>query len=170
MESKHTYFKGVIKASKNFKNAPKTCASRQELAQVSYRFYGLFPISKFDIPANSLSLRDTILISEKDAYLMKASEILDEDSLILTNIKIFGTLYSPGMVLVMKKESYGVLKIGIIRIISFKGGRVTFGCSKFTAMQSTETISMSPQKICQVLSLFPMLHWKTITLSRELEI
>ena len=86
MESKHTYFKGVIKASKNFKNAPKTCASRHQLAQVSYRFYGLFPISKFDIPANSLSLSDTILISEKDAYLMKASEILDEDSLILANI------------------------------------------------------------------------------------
>ena len=147
MESKHTYFKGVIKASKNFKNAPKTCASRHELAQVSYRFYGLFPISKFDIPANSLSLRDTILISEKDAYLMKASEILDEDSLILTQIKIFGTLYSPGMVLVMKKESYGVLKVGIIRIISFKGGRVTFGCSKFTAMQSRNNFYVSTENL-----------------------
>ena len=68
-----------------------------------------------------------MMISERNAHLMKASEMFDEDSLILTNIKIFGTLYSPGMVLVMKKESFGVLQVGIIRIIIFQGGRVMFG-------------------------------------------
>ena len=149
MESKHTYFKGLIKASKNFKNAPKTCAFRHELAQVSYRFYGLFPINKFDIPANSLSLRDTLSTSDGDNYLMKASEVLDGDGLILTNIKIFGTLYSPGMLVVMEKESFGVLKVGIIRIIAFQGGRVIFGCSKFTAMQSRNNFYVTTENLCK---------------------
>ena len=45
------------------------------------------------------------------------------------------------------KESYGVLKVGIIRIISFKGGRVTFGCSKFTAMQSRNNFYVSTENL-----------------------
>lgn len=88
-----------------------------------------------------------MMISERNAHLMKASEMFDEDSLILTNIKIFGTLYSPGMVLVMKKESFGVLQVGIIRIISFQGGRVMFGCSKFTAMQSRNNFYVTTENL-----------------------
>ena len=135
MESKHTYFKGVIKASKNFKNVSKTCASRHELAQVCYRYYGLFPVNKFDIPSNSVSLtehRD----SSTDIHIRQASQVLRSDSLILTNVKIHGTVYSPGMIVVMKKESLGVLKVGLIRIIAFQDDLVYFVCSTFIAMQS----------------------------------
>ena len=46
MESKHTYFKNVVRSSKNFKNVPLTCASRHQFAQVGYSYQGLFNTHK----------------------------------------------------------------------------------------------------------------------------
>ena len=36
----------------------------------------------------------------------------------------------------MKKESLGVLKIGLVRVIGYQNNQVLFGCSTFIAMQS----------------------------------
>ena len=146
MESKHTYFKNVIKASKNFRNVPKTCASRHELAQVCYRYYGLFPTNKFDIPAKSVSLAHYSDTSN-DIFVKSASQVLQGDSLILNNVKIHGTLYSPGMIVVMKKEALGVLKVGLIRIIAFQEGKICFGCSTFLAMQSRYNFYVTREEI-----------------------
>ena len=57
MEAKHTFMKNCIRTSKNFINPPKTCASRHQMAQISYRYTGLFP-SKYDIPENAATVRD----------------------------------------------------------------------------------------------------------------
>ena len=135
MESKHTYFKSVIRSSKNFKNVAKTCASRHELAQVCHRYYGLFPISKLDFPANSAPL-DSYISSSSNIYIHQAAQVLHRECLILTNVKIHGTLYNPGMIVVMKKQSLGVLKVGLVRIIALQNKQVFFGCSTYIAMQS----------------------------------
>ena len=132
IESKHTYFKGIIKASKNLKNVALTCPSRHELAQVCYRYYGLYPVSKFDIPANSSSLADQVKFTN-DVYIRQASLELPNHALTL---KILRTLYSPGMVLVVNKKSAGVVKVGIIRLIAFNDEKVFFGLSTFLARQS----------------------------------
>ena len=133
MESKHTYFKGIIRASKNFKNVSKTCASRHELAQICYRYYGLFPTNKFDIPPNSVCLEDHVDFST-DVHIKQVALILPKQSLILKSLKIRGTLYTPGMVAVIEKISQGVSKVGIIRLIVLNGEDVFFGCSTFQAM------------------------------------
>ena len=135
MESKHCYFKSDIRASKNFKNVAKTMASRHELAQVCHRYYGLFPVNKFDFPANSAPLYSYIS-SSSDIFIQKVAQVLQGESLILTNVKIHSTLYSPGMILVMRKQSLGVLKVGLVRIIVLQNNQVFFGCSTYTAMQS----------------------------------
>ena len=135
MESKHTYFKSVLRASKNFKNVAKTCAARHELAQVCHRYYGLFPVNKLDIPANSAPL-ESYLSTTSDLHIHQAAQFLQKDCLILRNFKIFGTLYSPGTIVIMKKESLGVLKIGLVRVIGYQNNQVLFGCSTFIAMQS----------------------------------
>ena len=152
MESKHTYFKGVIKASKNFKNVAKTCASRHELAQVCYRYYGLFP-TKLDIPAVSVSLQDHEG-SSQDLYIRNAKHVLYRDSLILKSVKIYGTLYKPGMIVVMKKQSLGVLKVGLIRIIGFQNDQILFGCSSFIAKQSRYNyyVSTEDQDVFEFIS------------------
>merc|ERR1719357_196298 len=58
MESKHTFFKGVLRTSKNFKNVALTCARRHQMSQISYFYYGLFPRSKFDLPADAPNVED----------------------------------------------------------------------------------------------------------------
>ena len=133
MESKYTYFKSVLRASMNFKNVAKSCASRHELAQVCHRYYGLFPVNKFDIPANSAPL-ESYLHTTSDSFVHQAAQYLQKDCLILRNMKIFGTLYSPGAIVVMKKESFGVLKVGLVKIIAFKNNEALFGCSTYLAM------------------------------------
>ena len=142
MESKHTYFKGIIKASKNFNNVALTCASRHALTQVYYRYYGLYPVSKFDIPANSNSLADQLKFTN-DIYIRQASLELPNHALILTSLKILGTLYSPGMVLVVNKKSAGEVKVGIIRLIAFNDEKVFFGFSTFLARQSRYSFYVS---------------------------
>ena len=170
MESKHTYLKGVIRASKNFKNVTKTISSRHKLAQVCYRYYGLFPTNKYDIPADSYKLGHYIQFSS-DIYIQKASKVLISDSLIVKSVKIHGTLYSPGMIVMMKKESFGVLKVGMIRIIAFQESQIWFGCSTYSASQSrynsyvtTEELS-DFETICydNLQDYYPLLRYGTIS-------
>ena len=137
MESKHTYFKSVLRASKNFKNVSKTCATR---------YYGLFPVNKFEFPANSAPL-DSHVNTSSDTYIGEASLLLDKDSLILTSLKIYGTLYRPGSIILMKKESLGVLKIGLVRIIAYESNRIFFGCSTYIAMQSRYNFYVTTEEL-----------------------
>ena len=62
MEAKHTFFKNCIRTSKNFINVSKTCASRHQMAQISYTYSGLFP-RMLDIPASALKIKEMKLIN-----------------------------------------------------------------------------------------------------------
>ena len=130
MESKHVYFKTVIKASKNFKNVGKTCAQRHQLAQISYAFTGLFPRSKFEIPDNAVYAR-SMQFQTSDKFLERYLSSVNSNSLILTKVKIFGTQYSPGNILILKKELTGTLEVGLLKTISFYQDKVNFGIESF---------------------------------------
>ena len=148
MESKHVYFKTVIKASKNFKNVTKTCAERHQMAQVSYAYTGLFPRSKFDIPDDAVNVR-VMKISSSDPFLLKFLESLNTNALVLKKIKIYGTLYIPGNVLVLEKVSPGTLKAGVIRAISFNNDVVCFGVSSFIVQQNRYNFYVTTQKVSE---------------------
>ena len=133
-ESKHVYFKTVIKTAKNFKNVALTCASRHQLAQISYAFTGLFPRSKYEYPDDSVCAR-TVAVKD-DRFLARYVLTLNKSALVLKNIKFFGTLYVTGNILVLKKMSPGTLKVGLLRAISIYEDRVNFGVEVFMVLQN----------------------------------
>ena len=61
---------------------------------------------------------------------------LEAKTLIPKYVKVFGTRYEAGQVLVLKKLSHGLLKIGLIKHISFNGTSVKFCVRTFKASQS----------------------------------
>ena len=135
MESKHTYFKSVIRTSKNFKNVSLTCSQRHQRAQVSYCYFGLFPRSKFEIPDSSPIAEDLLKVAV-DPFMKAFVKDLDPKSLVPKYIKIYGTNYESGKVLVIKKEQHGRLKVGFIKAISYFNNIVQFVVKTFEASQS----------------------------------
>lgn len=146
MESKHVYFKTVIKTSKNFKNVAKTCATRHQLAQISYSFAGLFPRSNYEIPDDAVDAR-TIKHQTSDPFLARYLSGLDPNSLVLKKVKILGTLYIPGRILVLDKSSPGELKVGLLKTISFYEGQVNFGVETFITQLNEYNFYVSVKKL-----------------------
>ena len=135
MESKHTYFKNTIRTAKNFINPALTCANRHQLAQVSYAFYGLFPKTKYEVPDNSPLSSDVSSITT-DLAMQTFFKNLDSQAMIPKQIKIYGTTYESGKVLVIKKVEYGKLTVGLIKAISYFKHEVKFAVKTFEAHQS----------------------------------
>ena len=135
MESKHVFLKGVIRAAKNFKNVPLTCATRHQLAQVSYRYFGLFNNNKFEIPDTSPNALEVSAVTG-DPLMKNYFSALNPKSLIPKYVKIHGTRYEAGKVLILNKMNHGHLKIGLIRSISFIETKVNFLVRTFEANQS----------------------------------
>ena len=135
MESKHTYMKSVIRAAKNFKNVALTCATRHQLAQISYCYYGLFSRNKIEIPDKAPEAFDVSKIT-LDPILKSYICSLDPKTLVPKNVKVFGTHYEAGQVLILKKLCHGLLKIGLIKCISSNGISLNFCVSTFEASQS----------------------------------
>ena len=135
MESKHTFHKGVLRTAKNFKNVAKTCATRHQLAQISYYYSGLFSSCKFEVPDNSPNVKDILKITS-DPYLKNFFSGLSSDSVVPKRLKIFGTGYGIGKVLVLKKVCFGKLIVGVIKAIAFSSDEVTFSVTAFEAHQS----------------------------------
>ena len=134
MESKHQFFKNCIRTSKNFINPTKTCATRHQLAQVSFRYNGLFP-KKLEIPPNAASVRE-IRAGMNDEYLERFLSIYGQDDLIPTSVKVFGTKYEPGMILILHKNCFGSLKVGLLNAIACSREETFFGCTVYEALQS----------------------------------
>ena len=135
MESKHTYFKGIIRASKNFKNPPKTCATRHEMAQLCFRFHGLFPKRSIEIPpgAVAIDLHEDI---EENSILSSAKEHFGEESLVVKEVKVFGTSYIPGTLIVLEKKDFGELDVGLVHRIIISNVKPIFYCSIYKAYQN----------------------------------
>ena len=135
MESKHTYMKSVIRAAKNFKNVPLTCATRHQQAQISYAYYGLFNQNKIEVPDNAPEVSDVVKITIDPELKMYLSS-LESRTLVPKYVKVFGTRFEAGQVLILKKLAQGHLKIGLIKNISFNGTTVNFCLKTFEASQS----------------------------------
>ena len=135
MESKHVYFKNVVRAAKNFKNVPLTCATRHQLAQISYCYFGLFSNINIEIPDTAPTVNEVQMISS-DVTLREFFETLSPKALVPKFVKIFGTHYEAGKVVVLSKVGHGLLKVGLIKSISSNGKNVTFCVSTFEASQS----------------------------------
>ena len=146
MESKHVYFKMVIRAAKNFRNVTKTCSERHQLAQVSYAYTGLFPRSRFEIPDDAVNVK-VMKVATSDAFISKFLLTLNQDSLVLKQIRIYGTLYIPGNVIVIKKVSPGTLKAGILKVIAFYEGVVSFAVSSFIIQQNRYNLYVTTKKV-----------------------
>ena len=145
MESKHQFFKYCIRTSKNFINPTKTCSVRHQRAQISYGYEGLFP-DKFDVPVNTLAAKDMRKISS-DEFLLTFLADVDDDALIPTNIKIFGTKYEAGMVVILSKGDCGKMIVGVLKSISVHKGNVRFGCTVFEALLSKHCYYVTTKKI-----------------------
>ena len=146
MESKHSFFKNVVRSSKNFKNVSKTCASRHELAQVSHRYSGLFPRNYLEVPGSFTDLSTVSDLVMKNAIISSLQAPLDTIHL-LTYVKVFGTLYSIGDVVIIDKLSHGTLKVGLIQFIALHGREVYFCCSCFRAEQSRYNFYVSTEEM-----------------------
>ena len=146
-ESKHVYFKTVIKASRNFKNVALTCANRHQLAQISYAYSGLFPRCKYEFPDNSVCVKT--MAGQSDRFLSRYLSTLNGRALVLKNIKIFGTLYVPGNILVLEKLSPGTLKVGLLKAISFYEDTVNFGVEVFTVLQNRYNFYITTAKVSE---------------------
>ena len=133
MESKHVYFKTVIRAAKNWKNVSKTCAERHQMAMISYAYSGLFPRSKFELPDDSVNA-ETMRLATSDDFLTRFISNINPKALILKKVTIYGTLYSTGNILVLKKLAPGTLHVGVLKAISFFEEKIKFGVKTFTVM------------------------------------
>ena len=75
-------------------------------------------------------------LTAKDDFQRRFLSTLNQNALYPAKISVLGTLYQPGMILVMKKEVFGEIKVGLLKAISVQNKVVTFGCSSFECTQS----------------------------------
>ena len=149
MESKHQFIKNCIRTTKNFINPTKTCAVRHQRAQVTYGYNGLFP-PKYEVPDNAVMVRDMVKICH-DPFLQRFMANLCQEDLIPRSLKIFGTKYQPGMILILEKSNYGEMKVGLIKAISSNNNKVLFACAVFEAFQGKYCFYMTKQKLADFL-------------------
>ena len=135
MEQKHTFHKSVLRTAKNFKNVALTCATRHQMAQISFYYYGLFSSSKFEVPDDAPNVKDVLKVTS-DSGLRRFYSSLQSDAVIPKKLKVFGTGYGIGKVLVLIKMCHGKLRIGVIKAIAFSSNEVNFSISVFEAHQS----------------------------------
>ena len=145
MESKHCFLKNVVKTSKNFKNPPKTCALRHQLAQISFGFDGLFP-EKLEIPENAPYKKDLIQITFEKSVNDFLKNIPNR-AVVPKKVKIWGTNYEPGMLIVLRKDEFGELTVGLLKGIAVVDGKVLFGCETFLSSQSKHNYYLALKKI-----------------------
>ena len=134
MESKHTYFKGVIRVAKNFKNVPLTCATRHQLSQISHHFNGLFPMVKVIIPDNAPTLDEISPSLAPNLQQFLTSH--DPSSLVPKFVTVYGTRYDVGEVLVLEVLDEGLFEVGVIKCILLVENQVCFCVSVFEASLS----------------------------------
>ena len=147
MESKHQFFKNVIRTSKNFKHPAMTCAIRHQRAQISHRYNGLFP-EKYSVPANTLSVKE-LVPDIASSYPREFLACLGADALLPTNVTVFGTVYKTGMIVILNKPGMGELRVGVITCIAFDKDRVVFCCTDFQTYHSKHGYYMTNKKCAE---------------------
>ena len=147
MEAKHTFFKNCIRTSKI--NVSKTCASRHQMAQISYSYSGLFP-RKLNIPAEALKVKEMKHVNPNPLIKLFMSK-LDQNDLVPTKITVFGTIYEPGMVLVKAVAGFGEkMIVGILQAIAVQKGEVVFACVSFEAQRSSYGFYVTTKQVAEL--------------------
>ena len=93
-----------------------------------------FP-KKFYIPVNSTSV-GALKTMNTDGYMELFMSNLSDDTLIPTHIKVFGTKYEAGMIVILKRGDCGEMLVGLVRTLSICRENVILGCTVFVAIHS----------------------------------
>ena len=99
-------------------------------------YSGIFP-KKIEIPDDSFYCDEPL------------AEGIPVGSLCPSFVKIMGTKYEPGMVVVLKSISFGNLEVGVIKNIFFFNGKVLFRCETFKAVLGKSGIYCSTERTNQ---------------------
>ena len=105
------------------------------MAQISYMYEGLFPFSKFNMPADSPLATDIIEV-QNDPSIKRFYQSLGETAVIPRKISVYGTEYGIGQILILDKISLGVFTVGVIKAIGFVNNEVSFCVTSYVASQS----------------------------------
>ena len=105
------------------------------MSQISNFYDGLFPRSKFDLPADAPNVEDVRHLT-RDPGILKFYTFMGQNAVIPKTVSVYGTDYRKGQILLLGKQSLGVLKVGIVRAIGYCGNEVSFGLSTYEAKQS----------------------------------
>ena len=81
------------------------------------------------------------------------------DAPVTHSVKVYGTDYSIGSVVILEKNAEGLLKVGLVRIIIILDGQPVFGCSTFLAGLSRCNFYVAIDKIKELETVkYEMLH------------
>ena len=105
------------------------------MSQISNFYDGLFPRSKFDLPADAPNVEDVRHLT-RDPSILKFYTFMGQTAVIPKTVTVYGTEYRKGHILILGKQSLGVLKVGIVRAIGYSKNEVSFGLSTYKAKQS----------------------------------
>ena len=103
----------------------------------------MFP-NKFFVPPNAALAKDLDRITF-DPFLKTFLAGLSDDSLIPTTIKIYGTQYEAGMLVVIEKKDFGEVLVGVA--FAYVKKEALFACTVFEAMQSKYGYYITTKKI-----------------------
>ena len=130
-ESKHRVAKNIVESAKNFKNISWTVSERQQMRMPSIYYEGMFSTCQFVVPEKACYKKDLNL---KTPFMLKLNEFMTGDDHVCSEIQIDGLKYKNGDLVVTDiLEGGDTLKVGLIKIILIKDGKVFFVVKQFVA-------------------------------------
>ena len=85
---------------------------------------------------------------QSNIFVKNAKAQFGGDALIVNQVKIHGTLYVPGNVVVDAKPNPGELRVGVIHLIVYANSKIIFLCKLFSAMQNLQNLYISMVIFC----------------------
>ena len=98
------------------------------------------------MPENALYKNEMLQVSS-DSFMVEFLRKFQENTVVPKKIKIWGTNYEPGMLVVVRKELFGELTVGLLKALAVTGKKVVFGCETFLANQASHNYYVSVKKL-----------------------
>ena len=98
------------------------------------------------MPENALYKNEMLQVSS-DSFMVEFLRKFQENTVVPKKIKIWGTNYEPGMLVVIRKELFGELTVGLLKALAVTDNKVVFGCETFLANQASYNYYVSVKKI-----------------------
>ena len=83
--------------------------------------------------------------SGENALVDKALEKFNCESLLVESVKVYGTSYKLGNVVVLDKKQFGELFLGVIKLMVFSNKKLQLYCSSIRALQSRHNFYMTQE-------------------------